>query len=57
MELKTCSFVQACREFFGILPNQTLPQFAAELRTLTPADKAELIEMFRSVGYDATKTS
>ena len=56
-ELKQMTFVQACKTFFGLLPNETLLEFAQELRQLTPQDKLELIEMFRSIGIDATKTS
>jgi len=55
--LKLCSFIQACREFFGILPGEPLQQFAAEVKALTPEDKQELIMLFRSVGFDATKVS
>jgi hypothetical protein len=55
--LKQMSFVAACRQFFGLLPNQTLMEFANELRQLTPNDKAELIQLFRTIGIDATKQS
>lgn len=57
MDLKHCSFIAACREFFGLKDGQTLQQFAQEIRELTPDDKAEMIQMFRSVGFDATKTA
>jgi hypothetical protein len=36
---------------------QTLQEFAAEIRALTPGDKLDLVAMFRTVGIDATKTS
>lgn len=55
--LRHTTFVQACREFFGKLPNQTLQEFAAELRQLTPEDKAEMVILFRGIGIDATKQS
>ena len=55
--LKHCTFIMACREFFGYHAGQTLQEFAAEIRALSQKDKADLIEMFRTVGYDATKTS
>lgn len=55
--LKQMTFVQACRSFFGMLPNETLQEFVAELKALTPEDKAELIVLFRNVGIDATKVS
>lgn len=56
-DLKHVSFIHACREFFGMLPGQTLQQFAAEIKQLTPDDKQELIKLFRQVGLDATKVS
>lgn len=55
--MKHCTFIMACREFFGNKPGQSLQEFAAEIRALTAEDRAELIEMFRTVGYDATKTA
>lgn len=54
--MKVCTFIVACREFFGLKPGQTLQEFAAEIRQLTPTDKSELTELFKSVGYDASKT-
>ena len=54
--MKNCTFIVACREFFGLKTGQTLQEFAAEIRQLTPGDKAELVELFKTVGYDATKT-
>lgn len=55
--LKHCTFIMACREFFGHKPGQTLQEFAAEVRALTAEDRQAFIAMFRTVGYDATKTS
>lgn len=55
--MKHCTFVMACREFFGLKDGQTLQQFAAELKELSQTDRKEFVEMFRSVGYDATKTA
>ena len=57
MELQNMTFVMACKTFFGSKPNQTLQEFAAELRQLTPGDKADLIKEFRTVGIDATKSA
>jgi hypothetical protein len=54
--MKHCSFIQACREFFGLKDGQTLKEFVDEIRQLSVDDKAELILLFRNVGYDATKT-
>jgi len=54
--LKNCTFIMACREFFGMLPGQTLQEFAKEVRELTTDEKKYFIELFTTVGYDATKT-
>ena len=56
-DMKQMTFIQACRTFFGMLPGETLQQFVAEMRALTPEDKAELVILFRNVGIDATKVS
>jgi len=56
-EMKSTTFIGACRQFFGLKPGQTLKDFADEIKTLTPQDKLDLIAMFRTVGYDATKVS
>lgn len=55
--MRVMTFMMACREFFGARPGTTLQDFAAEVRALTPQDKAELIEMFKTVDIDATKVS
>ena len=36
------TFTRAVRDFFGMRPNQTLTEFAAELKELTSADRVEL---------------
>jgi hypothetical protein len=57
VEIKTMTFIMACRTFFGTKPGQTLQDFAAEVRALTAEDRAEFIRMFYTVGIDATKTA
>jgi hypothetical protein len=57
LNLKQTSFIGACREFFGLKPGQVLKDFADEVKQLTPQDKIDLIAMFRTVGFDATKVS
>lgn len=42
MEKKSMAFVVACKKYFGQQPGQSLTEFQAEVRKLTPADKAEL---------------
>lgn len=56
-ELKHTTFIAAMRTFFGMMPGQTLQQFAAEVRELTAKDREDFIGMLRTVGFDATKTS
>lgn len=56
-KMKHVTFVMACREFFGMLPNETLQEFIAEVRKLTEKDRKDMIEMFRTVELDATKVS
>ena len=56
-ELKHMTFISACNSFFGRKPGQTLQEFNAEIKCLTEQDRKDLIEMFRTVGYDATKTA
>lgn len=55
--MKQVTFIVACREFFGLLPGQTLAEFSKEIKALTVKDRTDLIEMFRTVGLDATKTA
>lgn len=55
--MEIMSFAVACSKFFGKLPNQSSLDFIKEIKALTPGDKADLIEMFKTVGIDATKTS
>jgi len=50
----TCSLPLAMMRFFGKLPHETTLQFADELRALTVKDKADFVEMFKSVGYTIT---
>lgn len=55
--MKTVTFIVAAREFFGLLPGQTLADFSKEIKALTVNDRTELVEMFKTVGFDATKTA
>ena len=45
-------FTSAMAKFFGRKEGQTLPEFAAELRTLTPDDRVEFANGLRINGYD-----
>lgn len=50
--MQTLTFAAACKHYFGLHPGQTLQEFTAELKKLTPEDKAELIRLFPSVGIE-----
>lgn len=56
MDIKKCGFVVAMRYFFGPKEGETLQDFAAELKQLTPQDRADFIAMLPSVGYEVTDT-
>ncbi len=43
-EQKRMTAVQAIRTFFGLKPGESLQDFMAELKALTPAEKNELAE-------------
>jgi len=46
------SFLGAVKEFFGLLPGQSLREFSAELKRLTLDDRLELAVLLRSEGFD-----
>lgn len=50
--MQTTTFVMACNKFFGRKEGQTLQDFNQELKALTPKDRADLTEMFKTVGYE-----
>lgn len=54
METKSMTFIAACKDFFGLLPGQTLSQFLAETKALTEKDRAELSAMLAANGYTLT---
>lgn len=49
-EQKTLTFTARCKDFFGLHPGETITQFVAEMKALTPADKAEFHEAFNQMG-------
>jgi hypothetical protein len=53
MDLKSMSFVMACNSFFG-RGNKTLQEFNAELKALTPKDRADLANDFKAIGILVT---
>ena len=50
--MEKIGFTAGCLKFFGKRPNQTNMEFMAEMRELTPEDRKDLTEMFKTVGYD-----
>lgn len=50
--MKKMAFIAACKDFFGYKPGQTLQEFSAEIKALTPKDREDLIKEFKTVGYE-----
>ena len=46
------SFVKAMKDYFGLLPSQTVLQFGAELKALSHADKCDFANGLRAIGID-----
>ena len=55
MDLKSMTFVMACNSFFGRKQGQTLQDFNTELKALQPKDRADLTEMFKTVGINVVE--
>jgi len=45
------SFVEAMRDYFGLLPGQTMSQFFQEIKVLSDTERAEFKAMLATVGY------
>lgn len=45
------TFIAACRDFFGLKPDQKLTEFGKEIAALTPADREEIANGLRERGY------
>ena len=45
-------FVKAVKDYFGLLPGQTLLQFGAELKTLSYEEKLDIAKGLRAHGID-----
>jgi hypothetical protein len=52
--MQTMPFATACKNYFGFKEGQNSGGFLAELKALTPKDKADFIAMFPSVGITIT---
>lgn len=51
MAVKTMTFISACKDFFQLMPGQTLIAFRDEIKTLTPKDREEIIQGLEQNGY------
>lgn len=51
MEKKQRTFISLCKEHLSI-QGETLPQFAAELKKLTPQDREDLKSEFVKMGFE-----
>jgi hypothetical protein len=45
-------FVKAMKDYFGLLPGQTILQFGAELRVFSYEDKLDCANGLRSIGIN-----
>ena len=45
-------FVKAMKDYFGLLPGQTILQFGAELKALSYEEKLDFAQGLRSIGID-----
>ena len=45
-------FVKAMKDYFGLLPGQTVLQFGAELKALGHNEKLDFTQGLRSIGID-----
>ena len=47
-------YVKAMKDYFGLLPGQTVMQFGVELKALTHEEKLDFARGLRSTGIDCT---
>lgn len=52
METKKMTFMQACRDYFGLLPGQSSMDFGREVKALNDTDRKEIIEGLVKQGYE-----
>ena len=51
---KQMSLIIACKDYFGLRPNQTAMDFMREFKELTDKDKSFFRDHLPSVGYEIT---
>lgn len=49
---KQMTFMQACKDFFGLHAGQTSMDFAKEIKALTDADRIEIAAGLKANGYE-----
>ena len=54
-EKKLITFAARCKAYFGMLPDQSLQDFAKELKDLTTEDKLEFWEAFNAMGLETAR--
>jgi hypothetical protein len=52
MTMPHIGFVKAMKDFFGLLPGQSVTQFGGELKVLSEVEKQEFAEGLRAIGID-----
>lgn len=52
METKKMTFMQACRDYFGLLPGQSAMDLGREVKALSEADRKEISEGLMKQGYE-----
>ena len=55
--LKNCTFIMACREFFGLKSGQTLQDFAKEVRDMPTKDRQDLSRCLKRLGTTLPRLS
>jgi hypothetical protein len=53
--MQQTSFVKAMKDYFGLLPGQTVLQFGAELKALSFEEKCEFANGLRGVGINCAE--
>ena len=52
METKRMTFMAACRDYFGLFPDQKPLDFGREVKALTDDDRKEIIAGLEKLGYE-----
>lgn len=54
---KKLTFLQACKDFFGLRDGQTAMQFAQEIKALTETDRSEIRAGLEQNGYEIVQSN